>query len=661
MLFLFALQGFADTADFVRFESAKGLFKKGNVFFNNMQYLAATEYFRKAVERYPDYHTAREYLARSYRLAGLSDSAMREWENLREVSPENVAILGKIDSLRFLDTFRDTGLSAESMVFNQSYRSLDFKRFGFRHPLDIVLDGEKNLYVTSFSSGKLIKIDVNGRGSGITKGALDSKLYGIDCRDNTLAATDFQNDRFYLIAADGRVLKTVGKSGGGEGEFHGPEGICFDDPGNIYVVDSANHRVQKFNGAGRFLLQFGKQGEYEGEMTGPTDAAWIQKMVYVTDTGNKRIAVFDDSGNFIKNIEIDGLGKPRGINRRDSVLLISDERKGLCFYDTVTGTQSWFNGSGNNQKGFSILSSSVYDRDGYLYCLDYNRETVHIYSQERKRYSNLDIEITSVDTKSFPVVAYYVNIRGRDGQPVYGLRSDNFSITEDSTPVTHLYTDYLKKLAPSVSVVLCVDRSKGNEGNHGEIPWVADFLMKKMRKNDSIKLINYNSDVWEGTRFDWSRRRTMKALEKRDYAAGRSLGKALYTAVSDLIPRVNRRGVMLITDGTVSDESFASYSPDDIIHYARSHHVPIYIVSFREPHTHIRRIAVETGGAVYRPSQMDGLRSIYDSLKNSEEHRYVLAYTAYKLPVFRGLWSEVKIEVNYKGEKGHEWCGYFVP
>ena len=652
---------YAESADFVRFEAAKNLFKKGNVFFNNMQYLAAADYFRKAVQKYSEYHTAREYLARSYKLAGLTDAAQKEWENLHDIYPENVAVLAKIDSLRFSYTVEDEGFDSGRYVFDQAYRSVQFKRFGFRHPLDLALDNEKNLYITSFSSGKLVKIDVNGRGLGISKGDFSSKLYGIDCHDGIIAATDFLNDRFYLLNAGGDIIKRVGSTGSGNGQFHGPEGICFDDGGNIFVVDSANHRVQKFDGDGNYLLQFGKPGEYEEELKNPTDAVCIKGTVYVTDTGNRRIASFDDSGNFIKNIEVPGLEKPRGISKKGDMLLLSDEKKGLLFYNPGTGASSWFSTWDGGRKGFSTLVSSVFDRDDYLYCLDYNRESVYIFSHEKKRYSNLDVEITSVDIKSFPVVAFYVNIRGRDGKPVYGLKASNFLLTEDSAPIAGIYADYLKKVSPSVSVVLCVDRSRANEKNHGEIPWVADFLMKKMKKNDSIKVLNFSGDVWDGSPFDWSRRRTVSALSKKNYGPGRSVGKALYAAISDLLPRVNRRGVLLITDGAVSEDSFAVYSPEDIVRYARSHYIPIFIVSFKEPHPSLAAIARETGGALYRPGNLDGLRSIYGDIKNSEEYRYVLVYSTYKLPAFRGWWSDVKIEVELRGEKGHEWGGYFVP
>jgi hypothetical protein len=182
-----------------------------------------------------------------------------------------------------------------------------------------------------------------------------------------------------------------------------------------------------------------------------------------------------------------------------------------------------------------------------------------------------------------------------------------------------------------------------------------------MRKNDSIKVVNFNDEVWVGNRFDWSRRRALKALKEREYGAGRNIGKALYTAISDLVPRLNRRGIVFVTDGGVDEGSFTNYTPETVIQFAKSHYIPIYIVSFREPHETLKSIASETGGAVYRPGDPGGIRLIYSKIKGAEEYRYVLVYRTFKPRSFKGWWSDVKIEVSHKDQKGVEWGGYFVP
>lgn len=65
-----------------------------------------------------------------------------------------------------------------------------------------------------------------------------------------------KNGRLWVSAVSGRVQQfsqagkylggLVGKQGTEPGRFFAPHGIAFDSAGNLYVVDSYNHRIQKF-------------------------------------------------------------------------------------------------------------------------------------------------------------------------------------------------------------------------------------------------------------------------------------------------------------------------------------------------------------------------------------------------------------------------------
>jgi DNA-binding beta-propeller fold protein YncE len=670
---LFPGEVFPDSKNFVKFEMAKVSFRKGMNFFNRMHYLAAVEFFRKAVREYPDYTSARDYLARSYLLAGFVDESLRELENYSELVPEDISIKGRINSIRYREAGIDAGFSYNNIILNDIYYSSRLKMYGFSGPVDLTVDSRKNIYITSFASGKVIKIDSNGKGVTSVRPDLDSQLYGIDNHKERLAVSDFKRDVVYFMDLEGRIVSTIGGSGKGEGKFYGPQGLSFDTKGYLYVVDSGNNRVQKFDKKGRFILQFGKKGEYEGELNNPTDITVSGSLVYLSDTGNGRLALFDESGNFIENREVQGVESPRGISGYKNKLLISDSTNGLIIYDAQSKTSTLFNSWEGELGKFGRLTSTIVDRDGYIYSLDNHYEAVMLFSPVEKAYSNIELEITSVDTTKFPAVAFYVNVRGKDGRPLYNLDSRNFRLTEDKARITHLETDYLKKMARSASIMLCVDRSKANRGFHNEIPWVSDFILKKMRKNDSIKLMNFNSEYWEASGFDWSRRRTLRALRRRKhkrdsegkrrsiYKSGKNIGTTLYNAISQLLGRLNRRGVVLVTDGSVSDDSFNRYTERNIINYAKTHYIPIYIISFREPHSSLVRIARETGGFTARPSQLNSLRKIYDRIKRNEEYRYVLVYSTYKPAAFTGWWSNVKLEVKYKNQQGIIWGGYFVP
>ncbi len=661
ILLIFTAPAYSESRDLAKFERAKSFFRQGTVYFNNMQYLASVEYFRKAVAAYPDYYTAREYLARAYRLSGFKEEAIAEWEMLSGVTTNNVLIQRKIDMLRLQEMGRGDADGSGDFVLADEYISSEFKRFRFTNPVDVAVDNDRNVFITSFGTGKLVKIDPNREGMATLNPSLNSKLYGIDYFNKRLAVSDFQQDCVYIMNTDPKVLKTIGSSGNGEGKFHGPQGVCYDRKGYIYVADSGNHRVQKFDPSGNFILSFGRQGEYEGELQKPSDCAAGKDTVYVTDTGNSRIACFDDSGNFLKNIKLDGFEQLRGITLQKDTLLVSDEKSGLMFYNVTTEQARWFKSWENDKRSIGRLYSALFDPDNFLYCLDYKFERLYIFSPLERRYTNFDVEISSVDAHKFPVVAFYLNVRDQHGKPLYGLKRENFTIIEDSARIQGIYVDYLKDRDPSASMVMCVDRSEAMRDLHNDLPWVAEFLLTRMRKNDALKLTGFNKDEWVDNDFDWSRRRTLKALKKKDYAGGKNIGKALYNSIAYLLPKNNRRGVIFITDGTVSETSFSQYSAKNIIEFARGHHIPIYIISFHEADQQLIKIAAETGGALYTTRQVDSLRTIYERIKNSDEYRYILVYSTFKMPSLKGWWSDVKIEVNYKGQKGKEWGGYFVP
>ncbi len=648
-----------------KFESAKNYFRKGVVYFNKMQYLAAADFFRRAVQEYPDYYTARDYLARSYKLSGFKESALAELNKTLEIYPDNLAVKNRIESLHFRNAHsNDEG--EINYLLQSEYKSNEMKKYSFPDAADMAVDGERNLYITSFSTSKVVKIDPNGTGEDIIRPGFGGGLYGIDFFNRTFVVSDFKGDMIYIFSEKGKILKKFGGTGNSEGLFHGPKGVCFDGKGFLYVVDGGNYRIQKFDVSGRFVLSFGKMGDYESELANPTDIAVIGENVYVTDTANKKILVFDNYGNYIKEIFMDELQSPRGISVKGNSLVISDEKTGVIIYDTISGAKTVFSswnkgGEWDKERKLNRPLSSIFDQDGFFYVLESRPNSIYLFSPAEKQYSNLELEITSVDAASFPVVAFYVNVKGRDGRAIYGLRPENFSITEDNSEIINFQTDYLKRKITSASFVMAIDRSSEMSVYHKDFPWLAEFILKVMRKNDKVELLNYNEQVWQGNNFDWSRRRTLAALEKVEYKSGKQTGVALYQAITDLIPRLDRRGVLLITDGVVADDSFKQYTPDTIINYANEHYVPVYIISLKKADHDIARIATETGGRVIQPSEIDSLRRIYGDVKTSEEYRYVIVYNTYKLPSFTGWWVDVKLEVKYKGQIGHEWGGYFVP
>ncbi|MGQ0638194.1 MAG: 6-bladed beta-propeller [Nitrososphaerota archaeon] len=94
-----------------------------------------------------------------------------------------------------------------------------------------------------------------------------------------------------------KLLLTLGF--GTDLKFKNPRGIAIDSEDNVYVVDSGNSQIKKFDSTGKFLLSWGSSGIGHGQFKNPSGIFADQKYIYVADTGNARIQKFDRDGNFV--------------------------------------------------------------------------------------------------------------------------------------------------------------------------------------------------------------------------------------------------------------------------------------------------------------------------------------------------------------------------
>ena len=101
-----------------------------------------------------------------------------------------------------------------------------------------------------------------------------------------------------------QFASSIGTQGSGNGQFSQPAGIAKDSNGNIYVVDYANHRIQKFNANGVYQSQWGcylldiftcTNDDYK--LNFPQGIAIDENdMIYVTDTSSSRIRKYNTAG-----------------------------------------------------------------------------------------------------------------------------------------------------------------------------------------------------------------------------------------------------------------------------------------------------------------------------------------------------------------------------
>ena len=78
--------------------------------------------------------------------------------------------------------------------------------------------------------------------------------------------TEGRANRVTILKRDGSVLCRFGEGGTGNGQLNEPWGIAVADDGEIYVADTWNHRIQRFDSDGRFLNLWGTLGDSQGQL-----------------------------------------------------------------------------------------------------------------------------------------------------------------------------------------------------------------------------------------------------------------------------------------------------------------------------------------------------------------------------------------------------------
>jgi sugar lactone lactonase YvrE len=175
---------------------------------------------------------------------------------------------------------------------------------------NMVLSGRANQFVDKFDSSEDYLSNINGQ-DGV--GFYSPSGVVFDASDN-MYLVDSGNFRVQKFNSSGVYQSQFGSEGTGDGEFasgafaSGPTGIAIDGSGNIYVVDTGNNRVQKFNSSGVYQSQFGSEGTGDGEFDRPTYIAIRGSDIYVSDSNNVRVQRFNLSGVYQSQFGSEGNG-----------------------------------------------------------------------------------------------------------------------------------------------------------------------------------------------------------------------------------------------------------------------------------------------------------------------------------------------------------------
>ena len=193
---------------------------------------------------------------------------------------------------------------------------------------------------------------------------------------------DTYNDRIQKFDANGNFLISWGERGENPGQFFSPQAVALDQNGNVLVSDTLNFRIQRFSPDGTYLSTITSPIGFYYHRQMVVDAAGI---LYVADASNSRIQKFDANGVFLTSW-MDGSGcgtlTPAGmvLDFQGNLLVVNATCDQVDKYSPDGQfLSSWQAGSCCSLT--SQLGGLAIDADGQVLVVDENHHLIRLFSQ----------------------------------------------------------------------------------------------------------------------------------------------------------------------------------------------------------------------------------------------------------------------------------------
>ena len=264
---------------------------------------------------------------------------------------------------------------------------------GFNSPCGVTINQRRQVVVIEGRGDCVSVLNDNGEKFFGTHGSDPGQFDGptgitVD-RDGIILVVDSGNHRIQKFTNDGYFLKAVGSNGKGPLQFNHPTDIAFNTVNNkIYVADMMNNRVQILNYDLTFYKSFGDKGSSKGQFSHPMGVSCDETgKVFIADQLNHRIQVFTADGQFLKSFGIYGQGrgelnKPRSITTDSNGLVYVGEsgNNRISVFSAEGQFMTSFGKKGVAPGEFKGVAGLVINTDdGIIYVCDFGNNCLQLF------------------------------------------------------------------------------------------------------------------------------------------------------------------------------------------------------------------------------------------------------------------------------------------
>ena len=639
-------------------------FRRGVQAFYKGSYNDAIVQFEKALSYLPDDNLILEWLGKAYYKAGMEGTALSYWQIASDNGYGGLLLDNKIEVVK---ERRITGDSTDKLMRLSESGSFEGNVNGnliFSQPVSVLPDYDGSFWVTAYGSNELLKITLNGKVIERITGPLtgfDRPLDIIRLADGNMLISESAGDRLALLNEKGKFIKYIGSKGRGVGNVVGPQFLAVDSMGRIYVTDYGNRRVDVFDAEGNGLYYFGQKSSDFAGLKCPTGIAVIEDSVFVADENTGCIYEFDRNGNFIRDlVEKDTFDKPEAIKYWNGSLVVSDRNK-IVSVDISTGSIFEYAKTGNAP---SRVTAAVPDVNNNVIVSDFTANEIYVMSKVQELVGGLFVQIEQVDASRFPEVTVEVKVENRHRQPVVGLELENFYFTENKRTVSNL--QFIGSAANNTfaDITIIIDRSSSMKNYSEEIETAVKEIAASMKGRGSLRVISAGAipvTEYAGNP-DGVADFTMEAL-KNPSAKAVPVDLAIRLAANELINAAKKRAIIMISDGNVTDSTFAKYTLSELSAYLSNNAIDFSFIQVAQGavNREYDYLINNTSGQDYYVFRPEGLSSIVRDIINIPQGTYQLKYVSALQKNFGQSYLPVEAEVYLMNRSGRDESGYFAP
>ncbi len=267
-----------------------------------------------------------------------------------------------------------------------------------------------------------------------------------------------------------------------------------------------------------------------------------------------------------------------------------------------------------------------------------------------------------------------VTVVGKDGQPVSGLRAEDFVIQEEGREQGIAYfTRGLDNDLETMPLHLGVlfDTSGSMDRDAGFAKTAAIKFLRDLNFAVDMTLVSFDTEV-RVSRFGQSEfPRLVERLRGQETGGMTALYDALGVYLDGAFAQDGRKVLLLYTDG---GDTRSRMRLGELLDLVRASDVTVYAIGFqtqlRVADRMMERLRLEeivglTGGQCYFPDSVDELDEIYAQIRDELAARYSLGYVSTD-PTTDGAWRRVTVTLagarpELEGARIRARNGYFAP